>query len=131
MEEKLSKAIEKLKDEACVDSMERLKKMIIKEIEKKDAQLAEGVLTPLKSMKTCWKHIVEWARKKAVNNCAMIEDVDVLSEAIHYFVDIEEKPPVEVKKVESKPKNTPANRPILNANTTKAEKGEEAIISLF
>lgn len=131
MEEKISKAIEKLKAEVCDDHMERLKKMIIKELEKQDVQLAEGVLLNFKSMKTCWKHIVEWARKKAVNNCAMIEDADVLSEAIHYFVDVEEKMPIEAKKVDNEPKNTPANRPILKANTIKTEKADEAIISLF
>lgn len=133
MEEKISAAIEKLKAETCDDPMERLKKMILKELEKQDIQLAEGVLAQLKSMKTCWKHIVEWARKRAVNNCAMIEDAEVLSEAIHYFVDVEEKPPAEVKQVPAKPKFTPGNRPVPKAETAKAEKdkAEEAIISLF
>lgn len=133
MEEKITAAIEKLTAEACDDPMERLKKMILKELEKKDLQLAEGILVQLKTMKTCWKHIVEWARKRAVNNCAMIEDSEVLSEAIHYFVDVDEKPPAEVKKVAAKPKCTPENRPMPKAAASKAEKAkaEEAIISLF
>lgn len=133
MEEKIINAMEKLKNEPCKDAMDRLKKMVLSELEKEDIQLAEGVLAPLKSMQSCWKHIVEWARKKAINNCAMIEDAEVLSEAIHYFVDVEEKAPEKIRPVSSTPKCTPENRPKITSVTSKTtkDKAEEAIISLF
>ncbi len=68
-----------------------------------------------KTMQDCWQYITSQARKKATNNCAMIEDVEVYGWAIHYFeeegnVKGEEKTEikkVEVKKIEKKPEPKP------------------------
>ena len=109
-----------------------------------DIQLAKGVLEPLKSLKTLNNHLGKWAKEKMEKNaaafdlentkgrgCAIISD-EVFSEAIHYFIDVEEKPEVEPVK---KPASTPtiSNRPTLTTTPlTKKEKIEaQYACSLF
>ena len=85
-----------------------------------------------KTMATCWRHITEWARKRAVNNCAMIAKEEVLSEAIHYFLDVEEKAVNDIKPIVSKPKKpllTPENRHVLREKVEKINSDE--VMSLF
>ena len=53
---------------------------------------AAGVVVK-KTMAGCWSYIRDQARKKAVNQCAVIEDAEVYGWAVHYFEedDIPEK----------------------------------------
>jgi len=55
--------------------------------------LAEKINNGTKTMAGCWSYIRGEARKKAVNNCAVIEDAEVYGWAVHYFEedDIPEK----------------------------------------
>lgn len=85
------KAINKLEAEKCPN--EALKIMLVLAIADGDEELANKVLTETnKSLDKCWKHIIAWARKQAVNSCAVIDNEEVCSEAIHYYLDVIEKP---------------------------------------
>lgn len=117
-----------------------LKNFLLAELPK-DIQLAKGVLDPLKSLKTLNNHLGKWAKEKMEKDsaafnlgdtkrlgCAIISD-EVFSEAIHYFIEVEEKP-------EEKPtsiKQTVSNRPTLTTTPlTKKEKIEaQYACSLF
>lgn len=117
-----------------------LKNFLLAELPK-DIQLAKGVLEPLKSLKSLNNHLGKWAKEKMEKNaaafnitngnirgCALTSD-EVFSEAIHYFIEVEEKP-------EEKPtsiKQTVSNRPTLTTTPlTKKEKIEaQYACSLF
>ena len=47
--------------------------------------LAEKINTGAKTLAGCWDFIRKEARKKAMNNVAVIEDVEVFGWAVHYF----------------------------------------------
>lgn len=47
--------------------------------------LAEKINNGKKTLQGCWNYIVSEAKKKAVSNCACIEDREVFGWAIHYF----------------------------------------------
>lgn len=47
--------------------------------------LAEKINAGKKTLQGCWNFIVGEARKKAVSNCACIEDREVFGWAVHYF----------------------------------------------
>ena len=129
MEDLVLMATEKLMEEDATGGAEELKRMLIDALDGQDLQLAEHIMEKNKTMATCWRHITEWARKRAVNNCAMIAKEEVLSEAIHYFLDVEEKVASEIKPIVSKPKKpllTPENRPVLSEKVNSDE-----VISLF
>lgn len=55
--------------------------------------LAEKINSGTKTMDGCWSYIRREAKKKAVSNCAVIEDAEVYGWAVHYFEedDIAEK----------------------------------------
>lgn len=57
--------------------------------------LTEKINNGTKTMAGCWEYIRTQARKKAVKNCAVIEDAEVYGWAVHYFEedDIQEKTP--------------------------------------
>ena len=132
MEDMVLIATEKLMEEATSGGAEELKRMIIDALDGQDLQLAEHIMEKNKTMATCWKHITEWARKKAVNNCAVIAKEEVLSEAIHYFLDVEEKGATEIKPIVSnakKPSFIPENRHVLNTKVEKVSSDE--VMSLF
>ena len=132
MEDIVLLATEKLMEEETTGGTEELKRMLIDALDGQDLQLAEHIMEKNKTMATCWKHITEWARKKAVNNCAMIAKEEVLSEAIHYFLDVDEKVVTEIKPIVGKPKKpsfTPGNRPVLSETVQKVSSDE--VMSLF
>ena len=113
-----------------------LKNFLLAELPK-DIQLAKGVLEPLKSLKTLNNHLGKWAKEKMEKNaaafnlentkglgCAIISD-EVFSEAIHYFIDVEEKPEVKPINKPASTKPTISNRPTLTTTPlTKKEKIE-------
>ena len=113
-----------------------LKNFLLAEIPK-DIQIAKGVLEPLKSLKTLNNHLGKWAKEKIEKNaaafnlentkgqgCAIISD-EVFSEAIHYFIDVEEKPEVKPINKPAPTKPTISNRPTLTTTPlTKKEKIE-------
>lgn len=75
-------------------------------------ELIEKINRCGKTMADCWQYITSQARKKATNNCAMVEDVEVYGWAVHYFeeegnIKGEETEKVEVKKIEKKPEPKP------------------------
>lgn len=78
----MERVLEKLKtdDEILQDIVDEL----IKQCEKEPA-FADKILSEKKSLKECWEYIKSQARKKAVNNCAKIDDTTVYGWAIHYF----------------------------------------------
>lgn len=78
----MEKVLEKLKtdDEILQDIVDEL----IKQCEKEPA-FADKILSEKKSLKECWEYIKSQARKKAVSNCAKIDDTTVYGWAIHYF----------------------------------------------
>ena len=132
MEDLVLMATEKLMEEDTTGGAEELKRMLIDALDGQDLQLAEHLMEKNKTMATCWRYITEWARKRAVNNCAMIAKEEVLSEAIHYFLDVEEKVVSEIKPIVSNPKKpllTPENRPVLSEKVEKVNSDE--VISLF
>ena len=112
--------------------------------------LAEKINNGKKTLEGCWNYIVSEAKKKAVSNCACIEDREVFEWAIHYFEEdsIQEcKSAPKAKTVTSKtdkkpttpPKNTaqtpekatpPTNTPVPSKTPTKAKK-ESSQISIF
>ena len=47
--------------------------------------LAEKINNGKKTLQGCWNFIVSEAKKKAVSNCACIEDRELFGWAIHYF----------------------------------------------
>ena len=53
--------------------------------------LAEKINTGAKTLAGCWDFIRKEARKKAMNNVAVIEDVEVFGWAVHYFEEDEIK----------------------------------------
>lgn len=113
-----------------------LKNFLLTELPK-NIQLAKGVLEPLKSLKTLNNHLGKWAKEKMEKNaaafnlentkglgCAIISD-EVFSEAIHYFIDVEEKPEVKPINKPASTKPTISNRPTLTTTPlTKKEKIE-------
>ena len=78
-------------------------------------ELANKINSGSKTLNGCWNYITSEARKRAVGNCACIEDKEVYGWAIHYFeedsikeneikttpVKVETKPVKETKPVES------------------------------
>ena len=111
----IDKAIEKLNSEECKDSVFKLKNLLIEKV-KTDEHLATSILDDKKSMQTCFKYILEWARKLATNGCYVAEDNDVLSKAIHYFLDVEEK------KIEPKPSTQSVRVPSLGEKLDEKDK---------
>ena len=76
--------------------------------------LVEKIKASKKTIGQCMNFIISQAKKKAVNNCAMVEDKEVFGWAMHFFEEdsitaSEIKTPVKVvapvpeKKVEKKP----------------------------
>ena len=118
------KAIEKLKSEANLSGgIAKLRDLLVEALGKGDEQLANAVMDEKKNMTTCFKHITNWARSKAVAGCAMIDSDSVLGEAIHYFLDVkeEEKKP-EPKPVLKKPETATAPaKPVASKKTVEKE----------
>lgn len=138
-EEIIEAAIKKIQEQQ--DGWNDVLKNFLLEQIPKDIQLAKGVLDPLKSLKTCNNHLGKWAKEKMEKNsaafnlgdtkrlgCAIISD-EVFSEAIHYFIEVEEKPEEKPKSI----KQTVSNRPTLTTTPlTKKEKIEaQYACSLF
>lgn len=113
-----------------------LKNFLLTELPK-DIQLAKGVIDPLKNLKTLNNHLGKWAKEKMEKDAAAfnitngnrmgcaIVDSEVFSEAIHYFIDVEEKPEVKPINQPTSIKKTVSNRPTLTTSPiTKKEKIE-------
>lgn len=135
MDERTKMAIEKLQNEEVIPTFSYLKKIFMPVIEK-DNQLVEGILDPLKSFKTCFEYIAKWGmeQSKKENNGKMQQgygapDEVFVSEMIHYFTEVEEKP---IPKPEPKPMPKPElktmPKPELKSKENKTEVEE---ISLF
>ena len=76
-----------------------------------DNQLAEKInASQYKSLSLCFSHIKDWAKKRAIKGCAAIDHEEVLSEAIHYYIDVEDAAPPVPKQNSalSKSNNTPS-----------------------
>lgn len=107
----IKNAIEKLKAESAENAVDLIRMMLVLTLARGDKQLAEKInYSKHKSLAQCFSHIRDWAKAKAIKGCAVIDHEDVLSEAIHYYVDIEDKAPQVPKQntVPSKPKSTPS-----------------------
>ena len=74
------------------------------------SELANKINNGKKTLNGCWNYITAEARKRAVNNCACIEDKEVYGWAVHYFeedsIKENEIKPVQ-HTVETKPKAEP------------------------
>lgn len=91
------------------------------------AALAEKINSGNKTLNGCWNYITEEARKRAVGNCACIEDKEVYGWAVHYFE--EDK----IKENEIKPvKNTVTTKPKAEPKAEKKPTGVEKMqLNLF
>ena len=142
-EEIIEAAIKKIQEQQ--DSWNDVLKNFLLEQIPKDIQLAKGVLDPLKNLKTLNNHLGKWAKEKMEKNsaafnlgdtkrlgCAIISD-EVFSEAIHYFIEVEEKPEEKPINKPTSIKQTVSNRPTLTTTPlTKKEKIEaQYACSLF
>lgn len=85
-------AIKKLKDSKTDKQSYLIMIGLVLAIAEGDETLAQKALDENKTIDTCREHVVNWAKKQAIKNAAMINHEDVWSEAIHYFLDVEEKP---------------------------------------
>lgn len=142
-EEIIEAAIKKIQEQQ--DGWNDVLKNFLLEQIPKDIQLAKGVLDPLKNLKTLNNHLGKWAKEKMEKNsaafnlgdtkrlgCAIISD-EVFSEAIHYFIEVEEKPEEKPINKPTSIKQTVSNRPTLTTTPlTKKEKIEaQYACSLF
>lgn len=139
----IKNAIEKLKAESAENAVDLIRMMLVLTLVNGDNQLAEKIYSSrYKSLSLCFSHIKDWAKKKAIQGCAAIDHEDVLSEAIHYYVDIEDTAPTAPKNTAfSKSNNTPHQTvPILpnlsvthrkQPTTSQKAAEENKLISLF
>ena len=107
----IKNAIEKLKTETAENAVELVRMLLVVTLSRGDKQLAEKInSSKYKSLAQCFSHIRDWAKAKAIKGCAVIDHEDVLSEAIHYYVDMEDKVPHAPKQntALSKPKSSPS-----------------------
>lgn len=108
----IKNAIEKLKTETAENAVELVRMLLVVTLSQGDKQLAEKInSSKYKSLAQCFSHIRDWAKAKAIKGCAVIDHEDVLSEAIHYYVDMEDKAPQTPKQQNtalSKPKSAPS-----------------------
>ena len=113
----INNAIEKLKAETAENAVELVRMLLVVTLSRGDKQLAEKINTSkYKSLAQCFSHIRDWAKEKAIKGCAVIDHEDVLSEAIHYYVDIEDTAPTAPKNTaRSKSNNAPS---LFDANNT-------------
>ena len=113
----IKNAIEKLKAESAENAVDLIRMMLVLTLVNGDNQLAEKIYSSrYKSLSLCFSHIKDWAKKKAIQGCAAIDHEDVLSEAIHYYVDIEDTAPTAPKNTaRSKSNNAPS---LFDANNT-------------
>ena len=107
----IKNAIKKLKAETAENAVDIVRMLLVLTLARGDKQLAEKInYSKHKSLAQCFSHIRDWAKAKTIKGCAVIDHEDVLSEAIHYYVDIEDKAPQVPKQntISSKPKSTPS-----------------------
>lgn len=104
IENPIKKAIEKLQNEAVSANYQILKDAFMPVIQN-DELLARGILHPLKNFASCFNHLMNWAKEQAKKQCPNstptcygADDKVIVSEMIHYFLDVEEKPKPKIKK---------------------------------
>lgn len=91
-EETIKEAITKLETEKCENTLALIKMLLVLTLNKGDGQLADCIINAkYKSLAKCFNHIKIWAKERATAGCAVIDHEEVLSEAIHYYVDMEDK----------------------------------------
>lgn len=91
-EETIKEAITKLETEKCDNALALIKMLLVLTLNKGDRQLADCIINAkYKSLAKCFNHIKMWAKEQATAGCAVIDHEEVLSEAIHYYVDMEDK----------------------------------------
>ena len=117
-------AIKKLQAEKCEHALDLIRMLLVLTLSHGDRQLAESIInSKYKSIENCFKHVKKWAKEKATAGCAVIDHEEVMSEAIHYYVDMEDKAPQAPKQntALSKPKSSPSlfdtNQSDLNSTT--------------
>ena len=85
-------AIKKLQAEKCEHALDLIRMLLVLTLSHGDSQLAESIInSKYKSIENCFKHVKKWAKEKATAGCAVIDHEEVMSEAIHYYVDMEDK----------------------------------------
>lgn len=101
------------------DKLNAYEKVILAEMERRakgedgdmpDDNLADGLASKDKNIHACYQYVVAQARKKAVGQCAMIEDSVVYGWAHHYYIE-----PKEVIDAELHPK--PKEKPKTDTKT--------------
>ena len=131
-EEFAKEAIKKLQAEKCEHALDLIRMLLVLTLAHGDRQLAESIInSKYKSLENCFKHVKKWAKEKATAGCAVLDHEEVLSEAIHYYVDMpdEEEKTKNPCFVPPKPKeNTPSlfdntNEDAKEARQAKTEKG--------
>ena len=107
-----------------MEGIERIKKLSQEQKDKNIKKVAEYLinredmdekyLNEEKNLSEMWSYITEEARKKAVNGCAVMEDIDVYNLAIHYFDETNEdlgiKKNKENKKQDAKSEENASNK---------------------
>lgn len=134
--------MKQLKLEAKNPSQELIKKYL--EQNASDL-LAEKINNGTKTLQGCWNYIVGEAKKKAVEQCACIEDKEVFGWAVHYFEEDSIKecksaPAVKTATTTTKTPKTPSPKtetkkavilPTPKPKPTQAKPTETAQISIF
>ena len=91
-EETIKEAITKLEAEKCENAIALIRMLLVLTLSEGDMQLADCIINAkYKSLAKCFNHIKMWAKERATAGCAVIDHEEVLSEAIHYYVDMEDK----------------------------------------
>ena len=91
-EEAIKEAITKLEAEKCENALALIKMILVLTLSEGDRQLADCIINAkYKSLAKCFNHIKMWAKERATADCAVIDHEEVLSEAIHYYVDMDDK----------------------------------------
>jgi len=90
-----------------------------------DAQIAQGLASPDKSISECFQYVTKQARKQATGNCAMVADAVVYGWAVHYYteskaeIDKELKPAPKAKATtKQEAKKAPAKKPAFSPTLT-------------
>lgn len=110
------------------DKLSAYEKVVLAEMERRaeqgDTLVANALKSADKNIHACWQYVTAQAKKKAVGNCAMIEDSVVYSWAHHYYIESKETIDEEMKpKATAKPKaeKKPAPKKEVEKETKKAD----------
>lgn len=92
------------------------------------AALADKINSGKKTLNGCWNYITAEAKKRAVNNCACIEDKEVYGWAVHYF----EEDSIKENATKTVTQNTVVKKPKVETKTEKKTTGVDKMqLNLF